>query len=442
MRMLPLRTRVAGQSRRLLVTAWVLTTLGALGEARSITGGRAQRRKVTSPVEAAAVCPGVRVVYNKSTTTEHPRRRLAPPRSADMARLCKTTLKHWDYCVRGMEAVTRRNPITTRNIITEWTDTYIDDGSCHEAIVGYPFTDRCVGMFQWSWYCPTRLPDFLHKKTVHRHDRLGSTLQVYPTASGHYPAEQFPVLIRMLQELPSDVKILTGLNGCPLCEKYVAELLRLGVLSSRNRLVSWEGRGHVYHAETVYHHRPFPWENGKRSDRGAVLRGSADLDLVRATILGGSPGRVTPRALNKIVLIARAPGTSRAASNHATLLRVLQSRFGKVVVFDSPAPTLQEDVAVFRDAGVVVGVHGAGLMNLMWCAPGAAVVEVCYTSGMPCPAIYATMAASLQLDYHVSVGTGDYSGEVLVNIADVVTRIESALGPQPQESAETPGNLD
>lgn len=324
--------------------------------------------------------------------------------------------------------VTARNPISTHNVVTEWEGGYVDDGSCHSDVVGAVFTRECVGLFQWSHVCKTRRQwDLLKGKEVHQYDTLGSTLQVYPTAAGHYPAEQFPVLLRLLRILPDDVPILTVRAGCAICEKYIRELLRLRVLKKQSRLVDWAGHGHVYHARKLYHHRPFPWENGSSRNRGAVLRGSADLDLVRTTILGGTPTPMTPKADGKVVLVARPPGTARSTANHRTLMRALQGRYQNVVLFDTPAATLRADVDVFRDAAAVVAVHGAGLMNMLWCRPGTIVIELCYTAGMPCPDIYYHMAANLGLDYHVSVGTGHYDGVVYANISDVLCRLAAGI---------------
>ena len=161
-------------------------------------------------------------------------------------------------------------------------------------------------MFQWSGYCTEKnvqaLP-VLKGKVVHRYAKLGTTMQVNPMDAGHYPSEQFPALLRLLRVLPDDIPILTALSGCALCERYVNELLRIGALKNRSRLVSWEGHGHTYYAGVVYHHRPFPWEDGRNVGRGAVLRGSADLDLVRTTMLGAFlyPWVVLPALLSEIL---------------------------------------------------------------------------------------------------------------------------------------------
>lgn len=52
-------------------------------------------------------------------------------------------------------------------------------------------------------------------------------------------------------------------------------------------------------------------------------------------------------------------------------------------------------VRLFADASVAVGIHGAGLTNLMWCRPGAVAVEV----GQVAHDCYRPLAGALRLRY-------------------------------------------
>ena len=120
----------------------------------------------------------------------------------------------------------------------------------------------------------------------------------------------------------------------------------------------------MYYADIVYHHRPFPWEDGRSAQRGAVLRGSADLNLVRDTMLRGRPHAwATPLSPssninNNIVLIERrgrggANTAARRSANHDALLRALRARWQNVVVFSEPAKLLRDDIELFRGARAV-----------------------------------------------------------------------------------------
>ena len=78
-----------------------------------------------------------------------------------------------------------------------------------------------------------------------------------------------------------------------------------------------------------------------------------------------------------------------------------------VVYGDSMARAeLKEDISLFRRALAVIGIHGAGLSNMLWTQPGTTIVEVCYSIGAPCPDFYLWVALGLGLDYAFSQGKG------------------------------------
>jgi hypothetical protein len=103
--------------------------------ARTSQSQQRDLKAYTNPLTAADECSGVSVFHNKSSTTEHPRQPLKPPRATDISQLCGRALRHWDFCSRGQAATTQRNPISTHNVITEWRHAYIDDGTCHSSVV-------------------------------------------------------------------------------------------------------------------------------------------------------------------------------------------------------------------------------------------------------------------------------------------------------------------
>jgi hypothetical protein len=83
---------------------------------------------------------------------------------------------------------------------------------------------------------------------------------------------------------------------------------------------------------------------------------------------------LVPRRPARRLLISRRDSPWRRLRNEAHLIELLQPLGFEVIV---PGElTFHDQIAAFRDATHVVGPHGAGLTNILWCAPGTHVLEV------------------------------------------------------------------
>lgn len=101
-----------------------------------------------------------------------------------------------------------------------------------------------------------------------------------------------------------------------------------------------------------------------------------------------------PRA-GKPRLFIRRQGT-RAIVNQSEVWKMLESQGFSEVALESLS--VAEQIAVFAQAEVVVGVHGAGLSNVVFCRPGTRVVELMPSAwAMPC---YWSVSRHVGLDYH------------------------------------------
>ena len=76
------------------------------------------------------------------------------------------------------------------------------------------------------------------------------------------------------------------------------------------------------------------------------------------------------------IYISRADATTRRVSNEAELVTLLE-RYGFEKVLFS-ALTLYEQAAICHNAEVIVGPHGAGLSNIVFCRPGTKFLEIDY----------------------------------------------------------------
>jgi len=92
---------------------------------------------------------------------------------------------------------------------------------------------------------------------------------------------------------------------------------------------------------------------------------------------------------------SRALGNQEAIA--AALAHVAAQRNLEFALFDGRVTTLPETVDLFGSAALVVGVHGAGLANALFCVEGAALLEL----SLPEPEFgeYEHLAGALGLAY-------------------------------------------
>lgn len=128
---------------------------------------------------------------------------------------------------------------------------------------------------------------------------------------------------------------------------------------------------------------------------------------------------------------------SRQLLNHDLLFLALQREFGNtsaIVVFKG-TETPTQTAALHRLAGIIIGPHGAGLSNMIYCPRNAtAVIELQHYKGngkmgsrgiIPCHEITAG-AAGLKYKMLVSGGPGEF-GDIFTNVDAVLKEVQVAL---------------
>ena len=94
------------------------------------------------------------------------------------------------------------------------------------------------------------------------------------------------------------------------------------------------------------------------------------VDYLKAYALKGQPAP----SVDQSVYISRRDAVSRPLINNAELeARLLQSGFDIVATGEL---TLRAQIALFANAKIVVGQHGAGLINAIFCEPGSVLIEL------------------------------------------------------------------
>jgi capsular polysaccharide biosynthesis protein len=106
--------------------------------------------------------------------------------------------------------------------------------------------------------------------------------------------------------------------------------------------------------------------------------------------------------------------------------------------------SVREQASIFNGASVVIGAHGAGLTNIVFCRPGIIVYEIMpsfYTN--PC---YRRLAQAAGLTYYADIVEGDGDGFVhdipwrcdLATILDRLHQFRQGLGLRPAAFVAAP----
>ena len=99
------------------------------------------------------------------------------------------------------------------------------------------------------------------------------------------------------------------------------------------------------------------------------------------------------------IYISRSQGSERSIVNEEELLPALLERGFEVLRCEGMP--FAEQVCLFREAEVVVGPHGGGFANLVWCRPGTKVFEILGTSSLR--RCYWSICSALGLRHHCGV---------------------------------------
>jgi len=125
-------------------------------------------------------------------------------------------------------------------------------------------------------------------------------------------------------------------------------------------------------------------------------------DFLRKSFLKYLPDEVPER--RRIYVSRRQCGTGRLV-NEAELLALLEKRGFECVVLEDLS--FLDQVRLFDAAEIVMGTHGSGLANLVFCRPGTAVIELFSPNYIN--VMYWALSNQIGLAYYFVKGAGDVS---------------------------------
>jgi hypothetical protein len=188
-----------------------------------------------------------------------------------------------------------------------------------------------------------------------------------------------------------------------LSPDQVGSLERVGL--DRSRLMAFDG-GHLQVSELV-----FP----------SLVGGTGNpprwaLEWLRERLVP------SPRQTGRRLYISRADAAWRRVANEAELVAALERRgFERIIPGSLP---MLEQLRTFAEADVIVGPHGAGLVNLLGARPGARVIELFderYVNGC-----YYALADALELSYWYLVVPGSGRTDLRVDVAALERTLAAA----------------
>lgn len=346
------------------------------------------------------------------------------PRTRSLLNTCFSLRIHnaWVFCRKPQSELDSLLPATTRFATIAIFNAFVDAGHCHPEVPGTVFTEHATFRLQeWTnkpcyndaiFKIPRIYPEYQHIELI---DSIGTYLQ----APGHFAPQQLPRLLRLLATAPTTAKVLVAKDG--IADSLVDVLIERGVIT-RDRIVPFQKKTRPNHfANIVYRSETWPYVKGK--ENGVCMHDRTDMQLVHRVLAGAV--REPTEKRDRVILIKRKDGHARSIVEHSNMTSIIISVIGKsklslklhLEIFKAQGH-IRDHITLFRRARIIIGPHGAGMMNILWALPGTHVVEVGYNSGMTFPQMYAEMSLHLDQHYWVCKGYGDYSTPIHVDMED------------------------
>jgi len=141
-----------------------------------------------------------------------------------------------------------------------------------------------------------------------------------------------------------------------------------------------------------------------------------------------------PKQERRTILVIDRGQRYRRLLEHRELVLSLRRSFGESYKIEEFGPSvfnrpLSEHIKMFSSAAVVVGPHGAGFANLVFCAEGTGVVEIGFDGSdiMNLDEMYFQLSMGLHLRYWLILGKGSYYTNISVNVNYVNEVVFAAL---------------
>ena len=380
------------------------------------------------------------------------------PNALDWLSTCQSLNigREWAMCRLHPDVLNDWLPATTHVMTVALYDAYVDPGNCSEEVPGTPFTVSATYHFQrWTNQdCYNSAVKAVQYQPVRHYTELIDTLGTYWNAMGHFAPQQLPRIIRSLAVAPVTAKVLVARGG--IADTLMDVLVERRVVT-RDRIVQYQGG--TYSADVLYRTDTWPYLTDKYNH---YAHDRTDMQLVHRSLVDDLPDHQ-----RDLIVVIKRDGSqawclafdslcccpfsltrikTRDIEQHDELVAYITEQLNTpaasalrlhVAVFEGNGH-VRDHIALFQRAKVMIGAHGAGMLNLYWLKPGSVVVEVGYDEGMTYPEMYAEMALHSDHSYYVAKGKGSYDGSITLDWDDwqwawhdIVNRLHAAAAKQP-----------
>jgi hypothetical protein len=114
---------------------------------------------------------------------------------------------------------------------------------------------------------------------------------------------------------------------------------------------------------------------------------------------------------NLIIILDRMDSNSRVLGNHQKIKILLTKNYpNERFVFWNKGrdqKSIEETIALFKRAKIIISTHGAQLFNMLWAAKGTKILEIGFMDKeYPFPSTYYSLSQSLGHKYFLMIGKG------------------------------------
>ncbi|CAF3436141.1 unnamed protein product [Rotaria sp. Silwood1] len=346
------------------------------------------------------------------------------PRARSLTDTCSSLhIDHdWAICSKPQSELDNFLPATKRFVTIAVFNAFVDTGYCHSQVPGIVFTKYATFHLQ-KWTNKRCSNDVISSipqiKNEYRHTELIDSLGNYFEAPGHFAPQQLPRLLRLLATVPTTAKVLISKGG--VADPLIDVLVERGIVT-RDRIVPFDKDTRPNHfANIIYRSEPWPYVGDK--DNAHYIHDRTDMQLVHRAM--ATDDLTVTEKKDCIILIKRKDGDARSTVEHSDMFTFMASSLNKsklwsdlhIEIFEAQGH-IRDHIALFRRARIIIGPHGAGMMNILWSSPGTHVVEIGYTTGMTFPEMYAEMSLHLEHHYWICKGHGSYYTPIHVDMDD------------------------